>query len=148
MNEKKCFELLELNRVGNPEAEVTIESLTSVITESIQSRLVDTTVSAQGFTIVHLFSPACVIAKKDRELLFLAIDDGITDLLEATTDAQYLFRLLSAEGLLHEVVPEPIVTELMRLREVAMADRTDRILTSYGIGDLDKWMESTYGVGF
>ena len=41
-------------------------------------------------------------------------------------DSEYLFRLLSAEGLLHDVVPEPIVTELLRLQEIAMADRLAR----------------------
>lgn len=125
MIEQKCYELLGLNIIGNPNTEMTIESLVSAITESTNSRLIGTTMNAQGFTIVHVLDSSCVLAKKDRELLFLTIaDDG--GYFEASMDSQYLFRLLSAEGLLHDVVPEPIVTELLRLQEIAMADRLAR----------------------
>ena len=118
MTEQECYKLLGFGGAGNPATVMTIEVLTRAITDRIESDLIDSADRIREFTPV-LMGAACMVLKKEDELLFLAVgDDGY---LEVSEDTGFLFRVLSAEGLLREVAPDAVVTELERLREEVVA---------------------------
>ena len=115
MKEQKCYELLGLN-FGNPDTEMTAESLSIAIVRSIESRLSDTTAGMEQFTVVEFLDNLCFrLLQNEDDVLFLATDEDENDDFDTCEDATLLFYLLSAEKLLHEIICEPIVTELNRL---------------------------------
>ena len=144
MHQQKCYELLGLERNGDPDTEMTIGSLEMAIVESIYSRLVDSTEDIEEFK-PYLFDSEYILLKRDNKLLFISIYAcGDSSYFGVSVRASELFSALSDDRQLHKIIDESIVTELERLRVQAKADRLleaekrelverDRLIAKYGM---------------
>lgn len=144
MHQQKCYELLGLERNGDPDTEMTIGSLEMAIVESIYSRLVDSTEEIEDFT-PYLFDSEYILLKRDNKLLFISIYTcGDSSYFGVSVHASELLSALSDDRQLHKIIDESIVAELERLRVRAKADRLleaekrelverDRLIAKYGM---------------
>ena len=144
MHQQKCYELLGLERNGNPDTEMTIGSLEMAIVESIYSRLVDSAEEIEEFK-PYLFDSEYILLKRDNKLLFISIYVcGDSSYFRVSVHASELFSALSDDRLIHKIIDESIVTELERLRVQAKAGRLleaeerelverDRLIAKYGM---------------
>ena len=144
MDQQKCYELLGLERNGDPDTKMTIGSLEMAIVESIYSRLVDSTEDIEEFK-PYLFDSEYILLKRDNKLLFISIYTcGDSSYFGVSVHASELFSALSYDCQLHKIIDESIVAELERLRVQAKADRLieaekrelverDRLIAKYGM---------------
>ena len=141
MHQQKCYELLGLERNGDPDTEMTIGSLSTAIVQSIDFRLTHTTERIEEFKVCLLSSGYSLLLKREDELLFLTVEDGY---LEVSGNGKHLFGFLSAEGRLRDVADDAVVTELERLRAQVVANQLldakkrelaerDRLIVKYGM---------------
>lgn len=130
MLEKECWKLLRLDWPihGSTEIEMTLETLTTAIVRSLESRLVWSLAEIKGFTAVKVFDDDALLLLRNGDKL-MCLEPGYENEDFATlTDGATLFRYLylDNDGLLHEVLPQPIVDEYKRLSDAVMADRIAR----------------------
>ena len=126
MKEKKCYESLGLDWKGNPDSDVTLKNLTYAIERSIESRLVGSLSEVSEFTPVRMLDDDSLLLLKHGNDLMCLKSRCDYENLETETYGQSLFHALDNDGMLHEVLPQPIVDEFNRLVDIMMADRIDR----------------------
>ena len=144
MDQQKCYELLGLERNGDPDTEMTIGSLEMAIVESIAPRLTDSAEEIEEFTPC-LFYSNYLLLKRGNELLLIDIYMcGDSAYFVVSVHASELLSTLSDDRQLHKIIDESIVAELERLRVQAKADRLleaekkelaerDRLIAKYGM---------------
>lgn len=144
MDQQKCFRLLEFDREGSPDIEVTIGSMECAITQSIASRLVDSAEEIEEFRPC-IFDSRYLLLKRGEQLLFVDIYMfGESPYFYVSGQASVLLSVLSDDRLLHKIIDQSIVTELERLQAQEKADRLldaekreiaerDRLIAKHGL---------------